>query len=155
MSGSNCCFLICIQVSQETDEVVWYSHLFKNFSQFVVIHTVNIFCIVSEAKVDVFLNSLAFSLIQWMLIIWSLVPLPFLNPACTSGSSQFMYCWSLAWRILSITLLVCEMSAINHIIYWLIWKDPDGGKDWRWEEKGTAEDGMLGWHHWPYGHEFE
>ena len=44
--------------------------------------------------------------------IWSLVPLPFLNPAWTSGSSRFMYCWSLAWRILSITLLVCEMSAI-------------------------------------------
>ena len=49
-----------------------------------------------------------------MLAIWSLVPLPFLNPAWTSGSSQFMYCWSLAWRILSITLLVCEMRAIVH-----------------------------------------
>ena len=47
-----------------------------------------------------------------MLAIWSLVPLPFLKPAWTSGSSQFTYCWSLAWRILSITLLVCEMSAI-------------------------------------------
>ena len=47
-----------------------------------------------------------------MLGIWSLVPLPFLNPAWTSGSSQFTYCESLAWRILSITLLVCEMSAI-------------------------------------------
>ena len=40
-----------------------------------------------------------------MLAIWSLVPLPFLKPSWTSGSSQFMYCWSLAWRILSITLL--------------------------------------------------
>ena len=39
-------------------------------------------------------------------------PLPFLKPAWTSGSSQFTYCWSLAWRILSITLLACEMSAI-------------------------------------------
>ena len=47
-----------------------------------------------------------------MLAIWSLVPLPFLNPAWTSGSSWFTYCWSLAWRILSITLLACEMSAI-------------------------------------------
>ena len=47
-----------------------------------------------------------------MLAIWSLVPLPFLNPAWTSGSSQFMYYWSLAWRILSITLIACEMSAI-------------------------------------------
>ena len=59
-----------------------------------------------------FWNSLAFSMIQWMLAIWSLVPLPFLNPACTSGSPRFPYYWSLAWRILSITLLACEMSAI-------------------------------------------
>ena len=54
----------------------------------------------------------AFSIIQQMLAIWFLVPLPFLNPACTSGSSQFTYCWSLAWRILSIILLACEMNAI-------------------------------------------
>ena len=45
-----------------------------------------------------------------MLAVWSLVLLPFLNPACTSGSSQFMYCWSLSWRILRVTLLACEMS---------------------------------------------
>ena len=38
---------------------------------------------------------------------------------------------------------------------WLIWKDPDAGKDWRQEEKGTAEDEMVGWHHWLDGHEFE
>ena len=56
-------------------------------------------------------NTLAFSMIQQMLAIWSLVPLPFLNSAWTSGSSQFMYCWSLAWRILCITLVACEMSA--------------------------------------------
>ena len=54
-------------------------------------------------------NSLAFSMTQWMLTIWSLVPLPFLNSAYTSGSSWFIYCWGLAWRILSITLLACEM----------------------------------------------
>ena len=57
-------------------------------------------------------NSLAFSVNQWILAIWSLIPLPFLNPAYTSGISQFTYCWSLAWRILSITLLACEVSAI-------------------------------------------
>ena len=38
---------------------------------------------------------------------------------------------------------------------WLIWKDPDAGKDWRWEEKGMTEDEMTGWHHWLTGHEFE
>ena len=57
-----------------------------------------------------FYNSFVFSMIQRMLAIWSMVPLPFLNPAWTSGSSWFTYCWSLAWRILSITLLACEMS---------------------------------------------
>ena len=93
MSGSNCCFLTFIQTSEEAGQMVWYSHLFKNFPQFVVIHTVKSFGIVSKAEVDVFLNSLAFSMIQQMLSIWSLVPLPFLNPAWTSGSSQFMYCW--------------------------------------------------------------
>ena len=51
-------------------------------------------------------------MIQQMLAIWFLVPLPFLNLAWTSGNPQFMYYWSLAWRILSITLLACEMSAI-------------------------------------------
>ena len=54
MSGSNYCFLTCIQVSQEADKVVWYSHCFKNFPQFVVIHKVKGFSIVNEA--DVFLE---------------------------------------------------------------------------------------------------
>ena len=51
-------------------------------------------------------------MIQRILAMWSLVPLPFLKPAWTSRSSWFVYYWSLAWRILSITLLACEMSAI-------------------------------------------
>ena len=38
---------------------------------------------------------------------------------------------------------------------WLIWKDPDAGKDWRWEKKGMTEDEMVRWHHWLNGHEFE
>ena len=54
-------------------------------------------------------------MIKKMLAIWSLVPLPFLNTAWTSGSSPFMECWSLAWRILSITLLVWKMGAI---VWW-------------------------------------
>ena len=59
MSSSNCCFLTCIQVSQEIGKVVWYSCLFKNFTQFVVIHTVKGFSIVNE-EVDVFLEFLCF-----------------------------------------------------------------------------------------------
>ena len=56
MSTSNCCFLICIQVSQEAGQAVWYSHLFKNFPEFVVVHTVKGFGIVNKAEVDVFLE---------------------------------------------------------------------------------------------------
>ena len=72
-------------------------------------HTVKDFSVVNEAEMF-FCISLAFSMIQWMLTIWSLVPLPFLNIACTSGSSWSMYCWSLAWRILSIAFLQCEVK---------------------------------------------
>ena len=53
MSGSNCCFLNCIQISQEAGQVVWYSHLLKNFPQFVMIHTVKGFGIINKAEVDV------------------------------------------------------------------------------------------------------
>ena len=78
-----------------------------------MIHTVKGFGIVNKAEIDVFLELFCFfhdpadvgNLI-------SLVPLPFLKPAWTSRSSWFMYRWSLAWRILSITLLACEMSTI-------------------------------------------
>ena len=66
MPGSHCCFLTYIQ---EVGKVVWYSHLFKNFPQFIVIHTVKGVSKVNEAEVDVFWNSLAFSMIQEMLAI--------------------------------------------------------------------------------------
>jgi len=56
MSSSNCCFLTCIQVSQEAGQEVWYSHLFQNFPHFVVIHTVKGFSIVTETEVDDFLE---------------------------------------------------------------------------------------------------
>ena len=112
---ANCCFLTCIHMSQEEGKVVLYSHLLKNFPQFIVIHTVKGFGIVNEAETDVlcfFCNSLAFSMIQQMLAIWSLVLLPFLKLAWASGSPWFVYCWSLARRILGITLLECEMSTV-------------------------------------------
>ena len=56
MSGSNCCFLTCIQVSLETSKMVWYPHLFKGFPQFVMIHTVKGFSVVNEIEVDIFLK---------------------------------------------------------------------------------------------------
>ena len=60
MSSSNCCFLTCIQISQDSGKVVWYSHLFKNFPKFDVIHTAKGFSIVNEAEVDVFLEFFCF-----------------------------------------------------------------------------------------------
>ena len=60
ISGSNCSFLTSIWVSQEADKVVWYSHLFKNFPQFVFIHTVKNFGIVSKAEVEAFLELFCF-----------------------------------------------------------------------------------------------
>ena len=56
MSSSNCCFLTCIQVSQEAGQVVWYSHLLQNFPQFILIHTVEGSGVVIKAEVDVFLE---------------------------------------------------------------------------------------------------
>ena len=61
MSSSNCCFLTYIQVSQEAGQVVWYSHLLKNFPQFIVIHTVKVFGIVNKAEIEVFLELSCFS----------------------------------------------------------------------------------------------
>src|SRR5574337_829916 len=60
ISSSNCCFLTCIQISQEADQVVWYSHLLKNFPQLIVIHTVKDFSVVNKAEVDVFLEVFCF-----------------------------------------------------------------------------------------------
>ena len=84
MSGSSCCFFLCIQISQEAGKVVWYSHLFKNFPLFVVIHTIKGFRVVDEAE-DVFLEfpcflydpvnvgsllSCSSALSKWSLYIW-------------------------------------------------------------------------------------
>ena len=70
VSSSNCCILTCVQISQEAGKVVWYSHLFQDFPQFIVIHTVKGFGIVNKAEIDVFFwNSLGFSMIQRMLAI--------------------------------------------------------------------------------------
>ena len=69
MSSSNCCFLTCLQISQEASEMVWYSHHFQNFPQFIVIHTFKGFDIVNKAEIDVFLEPPSFLMIQQMLAI--------------------------------------------------------------------------------------
>ena len=65
--------------------MVWYSHLLKNFPQFIVIHTVKCFSVVNEAKADVFLEFCCFLYDPVNVGNLILVPLPFLNPVCTSG----------------------------------------------------------------------
>ena len=64
LQSSNCCFLTHIHVCQERGRLIWYAHLFESFPQFVMIHTVKCFSIIKETEVDVFLNPLAFSMIQ-------------------------------------------------------------------------------------------
>ena len=143
MFSSNCCFLTCIQMSQEAGQVIWYSHVFKNFPQFVVIHTVKGFGIVNKAGVDFFFwNSPTFLMIQQMLAIWTLVTLPFLNPAWIAQSSQFMHCWSLAWKILSITLLNSTRLDLNFI------EISGGNIERKWDPQGFStaaiqSDGLL------------
>ena len=102
MSSSNCCFLIYIQISQEAGQVVWYSHLFKNFLQFVVIHTVKGFGIVNKAEVDVFLKLSCF----------------FYNPTdvgnLISGSSAFSKSSLNIWKFSVYILLKPHLETFEH-----------------------------------------
>ena len=107
MSSSNYCFLTCIQISQEAGQVVCYSHLFQNFLQFAVIHTVKGFVIVNKAEIDAFLKH--FLLFDDSMDVGNFI----------SGSSVFskysLYIWKYFvhfWlkRIFSITMLTCDMS---------------------------------------------
>ena len=101
MSGSNCCFLTCIQISQEAGQVVWCCYLFKNFPQFVVIHTVKGFCVVHKAEVDVFMEFSCF----------------FYDPTnvgnLISGSSAFSKCSLYIWKFL-VHLLKPNLKNFEH-----------------------------------------
>ena len=96
--------------------MVWSSHFLKNYPQFVVIYTVKGFGVINQAEIDVFLELSCFFndiVDDGNLISGSSA---FLNPVWTYGSSQFTYCWSLAWRILTITLLVWDEC--NCVVVW-------------------------------------
>ena len=102
MSSSNYFFLTCIQVSQEADQVVWYSHLFQNFQQFVVIHTVKGFGTVNKAEIDVFLELSHF----------------FSDPTdvgnLISGSSAFSKSSLNIWKFLVYLLLKPSLKDFEH-----------------------------------------
>ena len=101
-SSSNCCFLTCIQVSQEAGKVVWYSHLLKNFQQFVVNHKIEGFGIVNKAEVDIFLE----------------FPCYFYDPVCVgnliSGSSTFSKSSLNVWDFLVHILLQSGLVNFEH-----------------------------------------
>ena len=124
-SSSNCCFLTCIQVSQEAGQVVWHSHLFQNFPQFIVIHTVKGFNIVNKAEVDVLLElscffddaadvgnlisgSSAFS--KSSLNIWKFTVQVLFKPGLENVEHYFASMWdecncAVVWAFLGITFL--------------------------------------------------
>ena len=123
MSSSNSCFLSCIQVSQEAGQVVWYSHLFQNFPQFIVIHPVKGFGIVNKAELDGFLElscffddpanvgnlisgSSAFS--KTSLNIWQFTVHLLLKPGLENFKHYFTSVWdecscAVVWRSLALT----------------------------------------------------
>ena len=92
--------------------MVWYSHVFQNFPQFVVIHTVKGFSTVNEAEVDVLLELSCFFYDPAHVGNLTSGSSAFSKSSLISGSSWFTDCQSLAWRILSIILLACEISTI-------------------------------------------
>ena len=102
MSSSNCCFLTCMQVSEEAGQVVWDSHLFQNFPQFIVIHTVNGFGIVNNTEIDVSLELSCF----------------FDDPAdvgnSISGSSAFSKTSLNIWKFMVHILLKPGLENIEH-----------------------------------------
>ena len=102
MSSSNYCFLTCIQIAQEPGEVVWYSHLLKNFPQSVVIHIVKGFGIVNKAEVDIFLE------LSWFLDI----PMDVGN--LISGSSAFSKSSLNIWKFMVYILLKPGLENFEH-----------------------------------------
>ena len=92
MSGSNCCFLTCIQIYQRAGQVVWYSHLLKNFPQFVMSHIVKGFGVVNKAEVDVFLEFPSF--FYYPVNVGNLI-------SCSSAFSEpNLYIWKFSVHIL-------------------------------------------------------
>ena len=108
--------------------MVWYSHLLKNFSVCCDPHSQRLWHS-QWSRSRSFSGTLAFLMIHQMLAIWSLVPLSFLNSAWTFGISQFTSCCSLAWRILSIILLACEMQLCGSLS--ILWHCLSLGLEWK------------------------
>ena len=128
MSSSSCCFLTCIEISQETGKVVWDSHLFKNFPQFVVMPTIKGFNIVNEPEVDVFLElscffyeptdvgnliSGSFAFSKPNLYIWNFPILILLKPSLKDFEQNLTSIWND-----HICSIVCTFFVIALLLDW-------------------------------------
>ena len=125
MPLSNCCFLTCMQISQEASKVVYYSHLLKNFPRFIVIHTVKGFGVVNKAKVDIFLElpcffddpidvgnltSINFAFSESSLNIWKFMVHLLLKPGLENFEHYFTSVWdecncAVVWTFFGIAFL--------------------------------------------------
>ena len=129
MSTSNCCFLTCIQVSQETGKVVWYSHLFKNFPVCCVPHRQRL-SLVSKAEVEVYFEFPCF--LYDPVHVGNLISgsSAFSKPSLYIGKFLVHILLKLRWRILCITWLACEMSTIVGSLN-ILWHCPSLGLEWK------------------------
>jgi len=132
MAGSNCCFLTCIQVFQEAGQVVWYSHLLKNFPQFVVTHTVKGFSVVNEAEVEVFLEFPCF--------FYDSIDVGDLISGSIAFSKSSLYMWKFLVHLLlkpsskDFEYYLTSMSnECSYTVVWMniLWHYPSLGLEWK------------------------
>ena len=122
ISASNCCFWTCIQISLEAGHTVWYSHLFQNFPQFVVTHTVKGFGVVNKAEIDVFrelfcffhdpveVDNLISSFSKFSLSIWKFMVHVVLKAGLENFEHNYASVWnectsSVVWAFLGLAFL--------------------------------------------------
>ena len=150
MSSSNCCFLTCMQVSQEASQVVWYSHLLQNFPQFIVIHTVKGFGIVNNSEIDVFLELSCFfddpadvgNLIssssafpKTSLNIWKFTVHILLKPGLENFEHYFTSLWdecncAVVWTFFGIAFLWNWNENESFLVLWPLLSFPNLLADW-------------------------
>ena len=167
MSSSNCCFLTCVQISEEAGEVVRYSHLFQNFPEFIVIHTVKGFGIVNKAEIDVFLElscffddpgdvgnlisgSSAFS--KTSLNIWKFTVHVLLKPDMENFKHYFTSVWdecncAVVWEFFGIAFLWEWIENWPFQVLWPLLSFPNFLTCWVQHHLSGFEIGQLESHH--------
>ena len=143
MSGSNCCFLTCIQISQEAGKVIWFSPLLKNFPQSAVTHMVKGFRVINKAEVDIFLELSCF--LDDRKDIGNLIS------ASSAFSKYSLNIWKFSVYILLKSNLedfehyfACMWDECNYVVVWTFF-----GIDflWHWNENWPSP---VLWHCWVF-----